>query len=201
MNDLKKLFVFRNRSEWLPWLISTGLVVGMLVVLHLQGRVWWCELGDWSIYISAAWNSSHTSQHFLDPYSWTHLLHGVFFFVVAVWLIRKWRPAWQFAIAIGIEVAWEIFENTQYVIDKYRANTASLDYFGDSILNSLADVLCCALGFVIAYKIGWKWSILLFVAVELMLLVTIRDSLVLNVIMLLYPLDAIKDWQMVVAGG
>lgn len=198
MNDLKKLFVFKTRRDTLPWVVSGGLMIVMLILLRLQGRIWWCELGDWAIYINAAWQSSHTSQHFLDPYSWTHLLHGVFFFVVAVLLIRKCPPAWQFAIAITIEVAWELFENTQYVIDKYRANTASLDYFGDSIINSLADVLCCALGFIIAYKIGWKWSIALFFAVELMLLITIRDSLLLNVIMLLYPLDAIKDWQMAI---
>jgi hypothetical protein len=94
-----------------------------------------------------------------------------------------------------MEASWEIFENTTYVIEKYRANTISLDYFGDSVMNSIGDLLACFLGFWIAFKLGRLWSAVFFALIELILIVWIRDSLLLNIIMLVYPLEAIKSWQ------
>jgi hypothetical protein len=99
-------------------------------------------------------------------------------------------------LAVALECVWEVFENTNYVIDKYRANTASLDYFGDSVANSIGDVSACVLGFWIAFKLGLWRSLFFFLAVEAVLLFFIRDSLLLNIVMLVYPSDAIKLWQM-----
>jgi len=99
-------------------------------------------------------------------------------------------------IAVAIEGSWEIAENSSFVINRYREATISLDYFGDSIINSMSDICCCGLGFLIAYKIRFWWSLALFVFVETVLIVTIHDSLIINVIMLLFPNDAIKNWQM-----
>ena len=146
--------------------------------------------------MNEAWNSSHTSQHFLDPYTFTHVLHGVMFFWLASLLFAKLSAGWRFFIAVTAEAAWEVLENTNYIIEKYRENTASLDYFGDSILNSVGDVAACAVGFWIALRLGWWKSLAFFLIVEIILLLWIRDGLLLNILMLIYPLDAVKNWQM-----
>ena len=99
-------------------------------------------------------------------------------------------------MALALESVWEIIENTNTVIERYRVATASLGYQGDSIVNSLGDIFCCAIGFLIARKLGWRRSILVFIAVEALLLVWIRDSLLLEIIMLVHPINAIKAWQM-----
>ena len=99
-------------------------------------------------------------------------------------------------MAIFIESSWEVAENTSYVINRYREETISLDYFGDSIFNSLGDIASCAFGFWLAYKLQFVRSLVLFAATEIILLFWIRDSLIVNLIMLIYPLEAIKIWQM-----
>lgn len=170
------------------------IVVAATVILAIQGRVVWCEAGDlwpWSWTII----SRHNSQHIIDPYSFTHILHGILEFWLIGLVFYKLPMAWRFVIAIFIESSWEVVENTSYIINRYREATLSLDYFGDSITNSLADIVCCGLGFMIAKKIGSWWSLALFIATETILILTIRDSLILNIIMLIYPLDAIKGWQ------
>ena len=184
------------KSNALP-LLSTVAVVGfMTFVLWSQGRIWWCKSGDLAVYINQAWNSSHTSQHLFDPYTFTHILHGVLAFWLAGVLLKRFDMRWRFVAAVVGEAAWEVLENSSYIIEKYRENTASLDYFGDSIMNSVGDVLACAIGFAIAAKLGrWK-SLAFFVLVELALLIWIRDGLLLNILMLIYPMDWIKAWQL-----
>jgi hypothetical protein len=170
------------------------LIIPAVVLLIFQGRVWWCQAGDM---VPWSWNiwSTHNSQHIIDPYSFTHVLHGVLEF----WLIGLVFPrvplAWRFFMAIFIESSWEVAENTSYVIQRYREETMSLDYFGDSIINSLADIVCCGLGFLIAYKLRFWKSLALFIATEVILILTIRDSLIINIIMLIWPIEALKNWQ------
>ena len=118
------------------------------------------------------------------------------FFWITGLILSRVNIGWRFFIAILAEATWEVFENSSFIIEKYRENTASLDYFGDSIMNSVGDVLACAVGFWIAYKLGWWRSLIFFVFVEISLLLWIRDSLLLNIVMLVYPLDGIKHWQM-----
>lgn len=185
-----------NEMPVLPIALSVAAMGLMIVLLYGQGRVWWCKFGDFAIYVNEAWNSSHTSQHLLDPYTFTHVLHGVLFFWIAGLVFSKLSMWWRFFIAIFVEAGWEVLENTNYIIEKYRANTASLDYFGDSIWNSVGDVLACAVGFWVAVKVGWWRSLIFFALVELGLLIWIRDSLLLNILMLLFPMDSVKDWQM-----
>jgi hypothetical protein len=180
----------------LPIILVAIATVVMAVVLALMGRIWWCKLGDAAIYVNQAWNSSHTSQHLFDPYSLTHVLHGVLFFWLAGLIFERLAIEWKSLIAIVVECLWEIFENSPYIIQKYRENTASLDYFGDSVANSVGDVLACAIGFIVAAKLGVWRSLIFFVLTELFLLLWIRDSLLLNIIMLVYPLDGVKSWQM-----
>jgi hypothetical protein len=185
-----------SKSNRLPLVLSVVAAILMVVLMRSQGRIWWCKLGDYAIYVNEAWNSSHTSQHFLDPYTFTHVLHGVMFFWLARLIFSKLGVAWQFFIAISAEAAWEVLENTNYIIEKYRENTASLDYFGDSIFNSVGDLIACALGLWIAFKLGWWKSLAFFLLVEIVLLLWIRDGLLLNILMLIYPLDSVKNWQM-----
>jgi hypothetical protein len=161
--------------------------------LLAEGRIWWCVCGrptPWA----GAWDS-HTSQHLFDPYSFTHVLHGVVFFWLLAWLAPRVRGDWRLVLAIGIEAAWEIAENSPFVIDRYRTATAALGYTGDTIANSMCDVLSCGLGYALARKVGARASAAVFVLVEVALLLTIRDSLLLNVVMLLFPVDAIRQWQ------
>mgnify|MGYP002368631956 CR=1 FL=1 len=175
----------------------TGLIAAVTVVsLRLEGHRGWCAIGDWSPWISDVW-SSHCSQHVFDPYSITHVSHGLIFYGALRLLAPGMRLGWRFCIAIGVAAAWEIAENSPFVIERYRRVTMSLEYLGDSVTNALGDILSCAIGFVLARWLGWRWALLLFVATELLLLLLIRDNLTLNVIMLVWPLKAIKDWQMV----
>lgn len=176
--------------------VFSGVAVGlMIVLLYLLDRIWWCKLGDYAVYVNDAW-STHTSQHLFDPYTFTHVLHGVMYFWIARLVFPKLPVWWQGFIAIFVEAAWEVLENTNWVIEKYRSNTASLDYFGDSILNSVGDVVACAAGIWFAVRFGWWRSVVFFVLVEVVLLIWIRDSLLLNILMLVFPLDSIKHWQM-----
>jgi hypothetical protein len=103
---------------------------------------------------------------------------------------------WRLVLAVAIEAAWEVIENTNFVIERYREATAALGYQGDSVVNSLGDILACILGLFLARKLGFRRSLAVFVLVEVALLIWIRDSLVLEVLMLIYPIDAIKAWQM-----
>lgn len=191
----KELGATELATKRLP-LIGSALVTAMMAfVLWTQGRIGWCKSGDWAIYINQAWNSSHTSQHLFDPYTFTHVLHGVVFVWLTGALFGRLTTNWRFFIGIAAEAAWEVFENSSYIIEKYRENTASLDYFGDSIMNSVGDVIACALGFWVASKLGAWRSLAFFVVVEIALLLWIRDGLLLNILMLVYPIETIKAWQ------
>lgn len=178
-----------------------AIVVAALLLLAVlyerwQGRVWWCQQGDLSP-ISLRIDA-HNSQHLFDAYSFSHVLHGVLFFGI-LWLARKRisLPS-RAAIASAVEIGWEMLENSPIIINRYRAATVSLGYTGDSIANSVCDVVSFMLGFYLVRKLGLWRSIALFITVELLMLYLIRDNLALNVLMLLWPIDAVRRWQ---AGG
>jgi hypothetical protein len=174
---------------------ATAAIVAIAVfALWLQGRVWWCQVGDYVPWSWEVW-STHNSQHVVDAYSFTHVLHGILEFWLIGLIFVRLPLAWRFFIAVFIESTWEVVENTSYVIQRYREATMSLDYFGDSIVNSVADIACCAFGFWIAWKLKFWKSFALFLSTEVILILTIRDSLIINVIMLLWPIEAIKNWQ------
>ncbi len=179
--------------------LALGVTVAAMLVgvawLHLAGRVWWCQCATPTIFVADP-ATAHNSQHVFDWYSFSHLLHGVIFFLALQWAMPKLAVSWKLAIAVLVETAWEVLENSPIVIERYRTATASLGYEGDSIVNSVGDILFCVAGFFLARAIGWRGSLALFVVIELVMLVAIRDNLTLNVVMLIYPLQAIKTWQM-----
>ena len=178
-----------------PWLVFALPLIAMVAQLRNQGRIWWCACSQPFLWDGDIW-SSHTSRHLFDPYSFTHVLHGVVFFGL-IWLVLpRIRLIWRLWIAICIECLWELLENTQFVIQRYREATIGLEYAGDAIANSMSDILCCILGFFLARYLGLRRSIFLFVVTELVLLFWIRDNLTLNVLMLIWPVEAIKSWQM-----
>lgn len=194
-NGRTNLIQHKQPNDYYPWLAACLVMAAAITTLWAMGRVWWCEAGDLVPWSWDIW-SRHNSQHLIDPYLFTHILHGVFEFWILGLIFPKMPLAWRLVIAIAIESAWEVGENTDTVIQRYREATLSLDYYGDSILNSLADIIACAGGFMIAYRLKFWRSLALFLLTELALVVTIRDSLILNVIMLIYPVEAIKQWQM-----
>jgi hypothetical protein len=199
-SNREKLFNHENWQDYMPWFLILIALILMGVMLTHEGRIWWCKW-DTPFYLATldAW-SRHTSQHFFDPYSLTHFLHG-FLFLWALDIIihkilgKRISFAWLLFIAVFTETVWEVFENSQYIIERYREQTASLDYFGDSIANSFGDVIACIIGFITAYLLRFWRSLAVFIIIEIILILTIRDSLLINIIMLIYPIEAIKIWQ------
>jgi hypothetical protein len=183
----EKAWTRQTAGAWAALLLVFG------VLLVVEGRPACCKYG-FSVW-SAAW-SHCTSQSVLDPYSFTHVLHGVLLY----WALRpmRGRPSlpWRMVLATAIEMGWELLENSPWVIERYRQQTASLDYVGDSIVNSVGDVLCAVVGFWIASRVSWKWAVVVFVVIEVGLLITVRDNLTLNVVMLFWPLEVVKAWQL-----
>lgn len=181
------------KRHWAALAVAV-ITATMVLVVRLEGRVWFCDCRRLLFWIADAY-SEHTSQHLFDPYSLTHLQHGLIFYWALAWLAP--RASWQTRLvaATVVEALWEIVENSEFVINRYREATAALGYTGDSVINSLGDLLSCVAGFAIASKIGWRWTLALFVGIELGLVLWIRDSLVLNVLMLFYPIEAVKKWQ------
>jgi hypothetical protein len=186
-------FARASRLLW-PALTAVAAMVAAAAQLHWQGRRWWCACGQWFLWTSDAWGP-HNSQHLLDPYSLTHVLHGLTLCGILALAVPRLRLAWRFVLSICIECAWEIFENSAFIIDRYRAATAAQGYQGDTVANSMGDILSCAVGFGLASWLGWWRSLALFLAIEVLLLFWIRDSLVLNIVMLICPVQAVRAWQ------
>ena len=183
------------RSRHLPYVLAgLGIVAATAAILFAMGRNPICPCGEIKLWWGAV-NSPENSQHLSDWYSASHLIHG-FLFCGATWLIfRRWGFAPRLVLALLVECAWEIVENTDAVINHYRETTISLDYAGDSILNSLSDIGFMALGFWLATKLPVWLTVLMAVGLELFVGFVIRDNLTLNVLMLLWPIQAVKTWQ------
>ena len=185
---------FRRRSYWPIFAIIASFAATALV-LHLEGRLWFCACGHIQLW-SGQICSANNSQHFLDPYSFTHVLHGFLFCWLIVWLWPRLNVNWQLWLAIAVEGCWEVFENTNFIIDRYRSETAALGYTGDTVVNSFGDILCCLIGFLVARRLGLRRSLVVFAVLELVLIVWIKDSLVLEILTLIVPLNAVRSWQM-----
>ena len=185
-----------KREHLWPWLVIVITLVAAVCELRFQDRLWWCACGKPNLWDGDIW-CSHNSQHLFDPYSFTHILHGVLMAWVAVWALRRAPLLWQVSAAIVVESLWEVFENSRFIIQRYREATIGLGYEGDSIVNSLGDILCCTVGFLLARHLGFRRSLILFVVIELILLFWVRDNLTLNILMLIHPVESIKAWQMV----
>jgi hypothetical protein len=184
---------FIKKYKWV--IISCALVfVAVGLAEHFMGRTAFGPDGKFGWWESSI-HSSANSQRVADAYSLTHVIHG-FIFYCLLWLVARRLPAKQrFIAAVILEGAWEILENSPFIINRYREGTVSLGYVGDSILNSLSDIVMMALGFWAAYKFKVWQSVLAVVAIEIALLLWVRDNLTINIIMLIHPIEAIKNWQ------
>lgn len=184
-------------------ILALALWLAIGAILLAMGRVPICTCGTvklwWGTVLSA-----ENSQHIADWYSFSHVIHGLLFYFFAHILWRRWKllggkPAsWALPIAVVFEGFWELLENSPLIIDRYRKVTVSFGYEGDAVINSLSDIGFMALGFWIASRLPWKASLALAVCFELFTLYMIRDNLTLNVLMLVWPLEAVRQWQ---AGG
>lgn len=180
---------------WACLLVTALMLAVLATALVLMGRPLWCECGYVKLWHGEVM-SSENSQHIADWYSLTHLLHGFGLYGI-FWLVaRSWSLELRFLLTLLVEVAWEIFENTDFVIGRYREGTIALGYYGDSVINAGVDVLFCLLGFVLAARLPVGATVALAVLLEAALALVIRDNFTLNIIMLIYPLEAIKEWQL-----
>ena len=176
------------------WILAFLIIVAAAAIEIAMGRTPICTCGYVDLWVGAR-DSFKTSQMLFDWYSFSHLVHGFLFYAV-LWLIaRRWPVESRLIVALVTEAAWEVFENTPFVINRYRATTAAAGYSGDSVLNSLFDILVMALGFLIARRLPVWASIALVIVLELVPLYFIRDNLTLNVWMFLAPDQAVEAWQ------
>lgn len=175
------------------WIL--GVFVLTAILLLVMGRTFFGPDGRFGLWEGDIWSAAN-SQRFADPYSFSHIGHGIVFFALLWLAARKLHERTRLLIAVVMEAAWEILENSPIIIERYRQATIAQGYEGDSIFNSMSDLLMMMGGFVLAWKLRPWQSLAVLLAMELGCLFWVRDNLTLNVLMLIYPIQAIKAWQL-----
>lgn len=181
-----------SARRWL--VVALALFLAQIVILYAMGRIPICECGYVKLFEPGV-NSPGNSQHLADWYTPSHIIHGFLFYGLG-WLILRRAPlSARLSLAVLIEAAWEIAENSPLIIDRYRTATMALGYSGDSILNSAMDTVFMALGFLFAARVPAWVTVVIAICFELFTGWLIRDNLTLNVLMLVWPVEAIRTWQ------
>jgi hypothetical protein len=196
--DAHRMSLSRNMtlSRAQTGLLVAAIVAAAALALYLMGHPLICKCGYvklWHFDVESAENS----QHLIDWYTPSHIIHG-FIFYWLLWLASRWVRlsfGMRLVLAVAIEASWEVIENTDFVINHYREMTISLDYYGDSVINSVSDVLFMVLGFFLAARLPVWLTVVIAIALEVFIGTMIRDNLTLNVLMFLWPLDSVLQWQ------
>lgn len=181
--------------RFLDWLLVATLLALHAVVLFCMGQPWIYEGGYVKIWYGAAALTAENSQHLFDWYSPSHVIHGFLFYAALTFFFPRLSVGTRLLMALIIESGWELFENTDLVINRYREQALAQGYFGDSIVNSMGDMIAAAFGFFCGSRFALWFSIAAIVGLECLALYVIRDSLILNIIQLIHPVDAIGAWQ------
>lgn len=175
------------------WALVGVILVIAAAILLAEGRAPICTCGYVDLWHPTL--DAGNSQHLADWYTPSHVIHGFLFYAAGALLLRQRPPGGRLLLAVAIEAAWEIAENSPAVIDRYRTATMALGYTGDSVINSVSDIAAMALGFALARRLPAMATVALGVGLELISLLAIRDNLTLNVLMLVWPIDAVRTWQ------
>ncbi|HEX5400161.1 MAG TPA: DUF2585 family protein [Verrucomicrobiae bacterium] len=190
---------FLERYKWNIAAFLTVLFLTAGIELWM-GRSLLGPDGRFGLWTGDIW-SSENSQRVADPYSFSHIVHGILFYAGFRLVARKQLVRHRLLMAQLLEAGWELLENSPFIINRYREATISLGYVGDSVLNSLSDILMMTLGFLFAWRVKPWISVAAVLAMEIGCALWVRDNLTLNIIMLIHPVDAIKHWQMAGAPG
>jgi hypothetical protein len=189
---LRQIYVRRGGRQFHADFASAIAIVCVTALLEIaMGRTLTYRNGPIRL-----WVSEVHSQQVSDWYTFSHVIHGALFYGITHLTMGPASLGLRAAVAAGIEATWESYENTDTVINRYRTATIALGYYGDSVVNSMSDILACMLGFLLASRLRWWWTVSWVVAAEVVVALVIRDNLTLNIIMLIWPIEAIKRWQM-----